>query len=692
LEPGTEVREYRIERMLGQGGMGEVYLAEQTTTGRKVAMKVVAPQLMLDEAVKRRFIEEARVMAALDHTNIVSLYTFFEEGGRFFLVMKYIDGESVDERVEREGPSPVDEAVRISEGVLSALEYAHTRPQPVIHRDIKPANILLGKDGSVVVMDFGIAKAVGREKLTRTAGIVGTFEYMSPEQIMGSEVSPATDIYCFGITLYKMLTGVVPFPQKTETGIDCMDSHRHKAPPTLSEYRDQVPGGIEQAVLRSLEKEPAARFASAAALSEALESVPEPPPASGPAARAMHVPPERPEPPTGPPLLVKEDSAPPGLSITTLVMIGAGVAALILVAVLVFGVGGKKSDGSKRAGNEKAPSWQSVSESEETGEEGTEATEATEADLPRSPESWARRILERPDAEFGAAYRTELELRRERYVEFIKARAHDRLGESRSVRKTLLIELFHASAIEMSFLQLEGRVDRALEMWTVKYLIAVHSDYEQWRMELVGGVLDACRTVDESRTAPASATKDNGALKLYLALLDRSNDASGAIRSPCFTEGWHGRVGGPQADDPNENTRLLLRPAMRRGNLHFCDLVGRLVDESVEVVGSHFVQALRNDKSRLRAVLSNSSSPHFPEEIVKAFDDDLQDSLGDVQFDDSFREPIAPGWKGLIDRSRIVEERVRQMSTEAGGGGCRIAVARAISDWTDLLGSSVNEE
>jgi len=191
LEPGTDIREYRIERMLGQGGMGEVYLAEQTTTGRQVAMKVVSPQLMLDEGVKRRFIEEARVMAALEHPNIVGLYTFFEEGGRFFLVMKYIDGESVEERVEREGPLPVEEAVRISKGVLSALEYAHTSPQPVVHRDIKPANILLGKDGSVVVMDFGIAKAVGREKLTRTQGIVGTYEYMSPEQILGEEVTAA---------------------------------------------------------------------------------------------------------------------------------------------------------------------------------------------------------------------------------------------------------------------------------------------------------------------------------------------------------------------------------------------------------------------------------------------------------------------------------------------------------------------
>ena len=286
LQPGTEVREYRIERMLGQGGMGEVYLAQQTTTGRRVAIKVVAPQLMLDEAVKRRFIEEARVMASLEHPGIIMLHTFFEEGGRFFLVMKYIDGESVEERVERTGPLPIDEALRISKGVLSALEYAHKRPQPVVHRDIKPANILLGKDGSVVVMDFGIAKAVGREKLTRTQGIVGTYEYMSPEQIMGDEVSPATDIYCFGITLYKMLTGVVPFPQNSEGGFECMEAHLRKPVPPIVEYREGLPDWLQGVLERALEKDPAYRYPKAAAMKAAMKKRPTPPVASAVPAKA----------------------------------------------------------------------------------------------------------------------------------------------------------------------------------------------------------------------------------------------------------------------------------------------------------------------------------------------------------------------------------------------------------------------
>jgi len=270
LESGVEVREYRVERMLGEGGMGAVYLAVHTLTGEQVAIKVVASELMRDEGVKRRFIEEARVMSALDHPSIVGLRTFFEEAGRFFLVMKYVEGESLEDCIDRTGPMPVDDAVRVSIAVLSALEYAHTRPQPVVHRDIKPANIMLGKDGSVVVMDFGIAKALGREKLTRAGGVVGTYEYMSPEQIRGDEVAPASDIYAFGITLYKMLAGVVPFAQTSDSGIECMNAHLKNRPPSVPEFREGIPRWLESVLERALAKEPRERFGNAAEMSAAL--------------------------------------------------------------------------------------------------------------------------------------------------------------------------------------------------------------------------------------------------------------------------------------------------------------------------------------------------------------------------------------------------------------------------------------
>jgi serine/threonine protein kinase len=256
LAVGTSVREYRIERMLGQGGMGEVYLAVDANTDRKVAIKVVPPELMRDEGVRRRFLEEARVMASLEHPSIVTLLAFFEEGGRFFLVMKFIDGESLEERIERQGPLSFGEAERIHGAVRGALDYGHGRPQPVIHRDIKPANILLGRDGRVVVTDFGVAKALGREKMTRTRGVVGTYEYMSPEQVQGDEVTAASDLYALGITLYKMLTGVVPFPQTSETGLECMNAHLAKSATAVSEYREAIPADLTARIKSYLTKDP----------------------------------------------------------------------------------------------------------------------------------------------------------------------------------------------------------------------------------------------------------------------------------------------------------------------------------------------------------------------------------------------------------------------------------------------------
>ena len=269
LESGTEVREYRIGRILGEGGMGEVYLAAHTMTKQNVAMKVISPELMLDRTVRRRFLEEGRVMAKLRHPNIVRLLTFFEEGRRLFLVMDFIDGPNL-ESILPEKQLPFDEAIRIMKGVLLALDFAHSQADTVVHRDIKPANIMLGKGGAVVVTDFGIAKAAGREKLTRTRGIVGTFEYMSPEQVQGGAVTPASDIYACGITLYHMVTGIVPYPQKTDGGFECMQAHVSTPLPPIREFREAIPDWLEMVIAKSLEKDPARRFSSAKAMLDAL--------------------------------------------------------------------------------------------------------------------------------------------------------------------------------------------------------------------------------------------------------------------------------------------------------------------------------------------------------------------------------------------------------------------------------------
>ena len=259
LVPGTEVREYRIGQILGEGGMGAVYLAENRYTTQKVAIKVIWPELMRDENVSRRFVEEARVMGGLQHPNIVALHTFFEEGDRFFLVMALIEGTALDEILQSRRME-LDEAVGIARQVLSALDYAHNRPHPVVHRDIKPANIMVRSDGTAVVTDFGIAKAAGREKLTRTQGVLGTYEYMSPEQVRGDPVTPACDLYSFGITFYRMLTGVVPFPQKTDGGFECMQAHVGTPAPPIAEFRDGLPAWVEVVLQRALAKQPDERY------------------------------------------------------------------------------------------------------------------------------------------------------------------------------------------------------------------------------------------------------------------------------------------------------------------------------------------------------------------------------------------------------------------------------------------------
>ena len=271
LQMGTTIREYRIEKILGQGGMGEVYKAVHVQTEQLVAMKVIAPELMREDSIRNRFLEEARVMADLNHPNVVRLLNFFEEGGRLFLIMDFVDGRDL-EGVLNERVLSGAEAVDIASRILAGLSYGHTRPKPVIHRDIKPANILLGDDGRVVITDFGIAKAVGREKLTQTRGVIGTFEYMSPEQVQGSDVGPRSDVYSVGITLYKMLTGVVPFPQKTDTGIDVMKGHLESKPPPIGEFREDVPDLLQRVVEKALAKAPEQRFADAQAMADAMHS------------------------------------------------------------------------------------------------------------------------------------------------------------------------------------------------------------------------------------------------------------------------------------------------------------------------------------------------------------------------------------------------------------------------------------
>jgi len=260
---------YRIERELGAGGMATVYLAHDVRHDRKVALKVLRPELAAVIGGER-FLAEIKTTANLQHPHILSLFDSGEVDGRFFYVMPYVEGESLRDRLTREHQLPVDEAVRIAREVADALEYAHRHG--VIHRDIKPENILL-HGGHAQVADFGIALAVSRSeggsRMTETGMSLGTPYYMSPEQAMGErEITAKSDVYALGCVLYEMLTGEPPFTGPTAQAI--IARVVTEEPRSLVLQRKTIPPHVEAAVETALAKLPADRFATAAEFADAL--------------------------------------------------------------------------------------------------------------------------------------------------------------------------------------------------------------------------------------------------------------------------------------------------------------------------------------------------------------------------------------------------------------------------------------
>ncbi|MEJ2678488.1 MAG: serine/threonine-protein kinase, partial [Gemmatimonadota bacterium] len=259
---------YRIERELGEGGMANGYLARDLKHDRDVAIKVLKPELSAVVGAER-FLAEIRTTANLQHPGILPLHDSGRADSFLYYVMPYVEGESLRERLEREHQLPVNEAVRITEDVAEALEYAHGRG--VIHRDVKPANILLVA-GRPVISDFGIALAVGAAgggRLTETGLSLGTPHYMSPEQATGEQrLGPATDVYALGCVLYEMLTGDPPYTGSTAQAV--LGRIITEPPVPITQQRKSVPPNVDAAVSRALEKLPADRFRSAKAFAEAL--------------------------------------------------------------------------------------------------------------------------------------------------------------------------------------------------------------------------------------------------------------------------------------------------------------------------------------------------------------------------------------------------------------------------------------
>ena len=261
---------YRIERELGQGGMATVYLAHDLRHERKVAIKVLRPDLAAVIGAER-FVREIRTIAALQHPHILGLIDSGEVQGTAYYVMPFVEGESLRDRLRREKQLPVPDAVRLATEAASALDYAHRHG--VIHRDIKPENIML-HDGRALVADFGIALAVsqaGSSRMTETGMSLGTPHYMSPEQAMGErEITARSDVYALGCVLYEMLTGDPPFLGSTAQAIVAKVLTEKPAPPR--HLRERVPEAVEATVMTALEKLPADRFASAAEFAAALAS------------------------------------------------------------------------------------------------------------------------------------------------------------------------------------------------------------------------------------------------------------------------------------------------------------------------------------------------------------------------------------------------------------------------------------
>jgi len=263
---GEKIHSYEISEHLGKGGMGNVYKATDTMLGRNVALKMLHPQLTMESHFLERFKKEARVLAQLLHPNIAVIYNFIEQGGNHFMVMEYVEGTNLDDLLKQHKKLPAEFVVPVFIQVLEGLKHAHRKN--VFHRDIKPANIMLTPDDTVKLMDFGIAKVAGEQKMTQVNKIVGTVEFMAPELLQGKDASAASDIYAAGVTLYELLCGKLPFVADTDFSL--MQAIMKEKVIHPAKCSATVPKALSDIVMKALDKNPAARFADAGAFQQAL--------------------------------------------------------------------------------------------------------------------------------------------------------------------------------------------------------------------------------------------------------------------------------------------------------------------------------------------------------------------------------------------------------------------------------------
>jgi len=258
---------YRVLGRLGSGGMADVYCAEDLQLGRNVALKVLHSRFADDAEFRERFRREARSAAGLQHQNVVAIYDRGEWDGNYYIAMEYLDGRTLKEIVQRDGPLAPERAIDMTVQVLRAVRFAHRRG--IIHRDIKPHNVIVDEEGRAKVTDFGIARAAGASDMTQTGSIMGTAQYLSPEQAQGLAVNEPSDLYSAGVMLYELLTGRVPFDGESAVTIALKHVNERPVPPSM--INPAVTPELEGVVMRALEKDPRLRFPDADAFIAALE-------------------------------------------------------------------------------------------------------------------------------------------------------------------------------------------------------------------------------------------------------------------------------------------------------------------------------------------------------------------------------------------------------------------------------------
>jgi eukaryotic-like serine/threonine-protein kinase len=353
-QPGDLIADrYELEELVGSGGMSDVFRARDNQLDRRVAIKVLHQRYADDPEYLERFRTEARSVARLSHPNIVTVIDRGVDNGRQYIVFEHVDGENLKELVQRSGRLPVRRAVELALAVADGLAFAHQ--EGLVHRDVKPQNVLLSREGEVKVTDFGIARSLEVEHgVTQTGTVLGTGEYLAPEQASGKPVSPATDVYSLGVVLWEMLAGQVPFDGENFVAVALR--HVNEPLPSLREVRPDVTPRLAAAVERALAKDPASRFPSMAALAKELraclaEPAGEAPVAQGESALTLITPPAPAAPPPARARRRRSRRRPLAYALLALAVAGAAFAAVVLLGGGSNHKGGASGGGGGSSGS-----------------------------------------------------------------------------------------------------------------------------------------------------------------------------------------------------------------------------------------------------------------------------------------------------------------------------------------------------